>query len=259
MLSVFRVATPVTTLKLSHPSHQLSPYSPLCKRATFAVVISDASNSPAGQATPSDPPPLVVISPIQRVKPLTTNAQRPPFLTRPLRICDINSDTRDDGTANPDTHLAPTVHHPSSSFPVHGPFDLLYCIQNGGFGSAWAAKDRGTGRLLCLKVFQSLKDPNVTRSVKTELRMFRRMVKSKEGERGKQFIIELNRSIQHGTAVLFAMVGHRRLPAIHPTQCQLQELMATDLSMYLATDPERCKVNARQWMAQMVCLLSTLQ
>ena len=31
--------------------------------------------------------------------------------------------------------------------------------------------------------------------------------------------------------------------------------MTTDLGMYLATDPERCKMHARQWMAQMVGLL----
>lgn len=266
MLSVLRIASPVA-FKLSTPSHQLTPYSPLGKRATFnAAVLADASNSPAVQATPSNHPPPVVLCHFKEVEPLTAETQRLPFLTRPLQVCDIGGDTDNNSTANPDTSLKPTTGHCSlaptanfscSSFPVIGPFDLLYCIQTGGFGAAWAAKDQSTGRLLCLKVFQSLQDPNITRSVQTELRIFRRMVKSKGGERGKQFVMELNRSIQHDTIVFFAMVSHRLPFPVHPAQCRLQELMTVDLGTYLSTEPERCKLHARRWMAQIVCPLLT--
>ena len=211
MLSLFRVATPASTLKLSPSPLQLSPYSPLCKRATFAVVLGEVSNLPASQATPSDHPSPFATCPCRQVKPITTDTPRLPLLTRPLPVCDIGSDTGDNSTANPDAYSAPATYQSTSSFPVYGPFDLLYCIQNGGFGSAWAARDQSTGRLLCLKVFQSVQDSDMRRSVRTELRMFRRMVKAKGGERGKQFVIELSRSIQHGTTVFFAMVGRRPL------------------------------------------------
>ena len=211
MLSLLRIATAPANLKLSPPSHQLSPYSPLGKCATFTAVLADASNSPPGNS----PPPVV----IYHFKG-GLDTQRPPFLTRPLPVCDIGNDAGKNSISNPDMASNSTTSHssfapttsPCSSFPVHGPFDLLYCVQTGGFGAAWAAKDRSTGRLLCLKVFQSLRDPDVTRSVKAELRTFRRMVKSKGGERGKQFVIELNRSIQHDADVFFAMVCHRPLP-----------------------------------------------
>ena len=259
MLSLLRIATAPVTLKLSPPSHQLSPYSPLGKRTAFTAALSDVSNSPAGDHTPP-----VAIYHLKGLNPLTTDTQRLPFLTRPLPVSDIGSDAGKNSIAIDTTSNCSTSHSsfapttsPSSSFPVHGPFDLLYCVQSGGFGAAWAAKDRSTGRVLCLKVFQSLQDPDVTRSVQSELRMFRRMVKSKGGERGKQFIIELNRSIQHDTDVFFAMVSHRCLPPVHPAQRQLQELMTTDLGSYLSIEPERCKWHARQWMAQIVCLLVT--
>jgi len=209
MLSVLRIATAPIPLKLSPSSHQLHPYPPLGKRATFNVVFADASNSPTGDHSPP-----VAICHLKEVGPLSTGTQRLPFLAQPNFACDIGGDTRSNSIANPDTSPNSTPSH--SSFPVHGPFDLLYCLQNGAFGAAWAAKDRSTGRVLCLKVFQSLQDPDVTRSVQTELRMFRRMVKSKGGERGKQFIIELNRSIQHNTDVFFAMVSHRCLPPVRP-------------------------------------------
>lgn len=214
LLSLLRVATPAT-LKLSSPPHQISPYSPLAKRTTFGVVTADASNLPAGPVTQTDRPP-VAIHHIIEVKPFTVETQRLTILTRPLPVCDIGSDI-ENITANPDTSptfitghpsFTPTAYLPSSCFPVYGPFDLLYCIQTGGFGAAYAAKDQSTGRLLCLKMFRSLQDPNVKRSVQTELRIFRRMVKSKGGERGKQFIMELNRSIQHDTTVFFAMVSY---------------------------------------------------
>jgi hypothetical protein len=260
MLSLLRIATAPVTFKLSPPSHQISPYSPLGKRTTFTAVLADASNSPTGDHTPP-----VAIYHLKGVNPLATDTQRFSFLTQSLPVCDIGSDAGTYSITNPDTTPDSTTSHsnfapttsPSSSFPVYGPFDLLYCVQSGGFGAAWAAEDRSTGRLLCLKVFQFLQDPDVTRSVQSELRMFRRMVKSKGGERGKQFIIELNRSIQHDTDVFFAMVSHRRLRPVHLAQCQLQELMTTDLGSYLSIEPERCKLHARQWTAQIVCLLVT--
>ncbi|KAH0831294.1 kinase-like domain-containing protein [Lanmaoa asiatica] len=239
MLSLLRVSTPVP-LKLSPSSHQLTPYSPFGKRAT-CVVLADASNSPAGRATPSDhPPPLTTCHP-KEVELPTVDTQRFPFSSRQLPVCDIGCDTGNNNATNPDT--SPNSNTSHSSFPVLGPFDLLHCLQTGGFGDAWAAKDRGTGRVLCLKAFRSLQEPGVTRSVQTELRIFRRMVKSKRGKRGKLFVIELNRSIQHDTAVFFAM---------------LQELMTTDLGMYMSTEPERCKLHARRWMAQIALGIESL-
>lgn len=201
MLSLVRISTPITTVKLSPPPHHVSPYSPFCKRATLTVALADAINSPIGQA---EYPPLTTYL-LKVVKPHTVD-------TQPLHVLTPRCDSRteDNKTGNTESCAVPT-----SCFPVYGPFDLLYCIQNGGFGSAWAAKDQSTGRFLCLKVFQSLTDPHVSRSVKTELRMFRRMVKSKGGERGKQFIIELSRSIQHGAIVFFAMVSYRRFRLIY--------------------------------------------
>lgn len=35
--------------------------------------------------------------------------------------------------------------------------------------------------------------------------------------------------------------------------------MTTDLGTYMYIEPERCRLNARQWMAQIVCLLMTHQ
>lgn len=205
MLSLLRVVTTPITLKLSPPSHARSPHSPLGKHATFTAVLADASNSPVG-----DPPLQVALCHLNGVYSLTADTQRLPFLTRALPACEVDKNT----IANPDASPNTTSHsnfatYPCAIFPVYGPFDLLYCVQTGGFGAAWAAKDRSTGRLLCLKVFQSSQDSHVSRSVRAEITTFRRLVKSERGEKGKQFIMELNRSFQHGADVFFAMVSPR--------------------------------------------------
>ncbi|KAG8216165.1 kinase-like domain-containing protein [Butyriboletus roseoflavus] len=253
MLYLLRHGLATPTLKLCSPSHQYSPYSPYAyaKRTTFTAALADASNSPADPATQSDRLPVVIHHPKEvQFLTRTVETRRLPLLTRPLPVCDIDSGTENNSTAIQDTShnpipghssFTPTANLPCSSFPVYGPFDLLHCLQTGGFGAAWAAKDQSTGQLLCLKIFRSLRDPDVARSVQTELRIFRRMVKSKEGERGKQFIMELNRSIQHDTTVLFAM-----------------ELMTTDLGTYMFTEPERCKLHARRWTAQIALGIESL-
>ena len=185
----FRIAAAPVTPKLPSSSHQLSPYPPACKRAAFTATLADGSNSPAGDHATSS---------------LITDLQRLSFLTRPLAARENNAsrDTGNHGSANLKASL-------DSIFPVHGPFELLHCLQTGGFGSAWAAKDRGTGRLLCLKVSQPSKDRNIRRSVDTELKTFRRLAKPEKGEKGRQFVMELNRSFMHGTDVFFAMVSHK--------------------------------------------------
>ncbi|KAF8558604.1 kinase-like protein [Imleria badia] len=53
--------------------------------------------------------------------------------------------------------------------------------------------------------------------------------------------MELNRSFQHGTDVFFAM-----------------ELMTTDLGSYFSIEPERCKLHARRWMAQIALGIESL-
>ncbi|KAF8452675.1 kinase-like domain-containing protein [Boletus edulis BED1] len=194
-------------------------------------------------------PPLVAICHLKEVNSLATDIRRLSFSTRSIPVRDIESDSGSNTIAHPDTSPGfPTTHfnftpttYSCSIFPVYGPFDLLYCIQNGGFASAWAARDQTTGRLLCLKMFKSLQDPNVSRSAKEELRIFRYMVKSKRGEKGRQFIIELNKSFLRGTDVFFAM-----------------ELMTTDLGTYFEMEPERCKLHARRWMAQIALGIQSL-
>ncbi|KAG6380331.1 kinase-like domain-containing protein [Boletus reticuloceps] len=228
MLTLLRVAAAPVTLK----------------RTICAAVLAGASDPAADER-----PPLVAICHLKEVNSLATDIKRLSFSTRSIPVRDIESDTGRNLIAHPDTssgsstthfNFTPTTYS-CSSFPVYGPFDLLYCIQNGGFASAWAARDQTTGRLLCLKKFQSLQDPNVSRSAKEELRIFRYMVKSKRGEKGRQFIIELNKSFLHGTDVFFAM-----------------ELMTTDLGTYFEMEPERCRLHARQWMAQIALGIQSL-
>jgi hypothetical protein len=226
---------PNVILKLLPAPCQVTPHSAIGRCATSragSVENNDLISDYGPEPVESDPQPSLALQGLQGVEGRAFETHRSPLriVIPPLQAKNKvleNGDTRGDGITNPDssvtyatgdcgpTSMTSPLRAGFASLPsVQGPFHLRHLVQSGTFGNAWAAEDESSGRLLCLKVFKSLEEPGLPHSIRRELKVYKRIASSRDGNRGKLFVMELERSMQHDIVVSFAMVSERLPPSV---------------------------------------------
>ncbi|CCM03064.1 uncharacterized protein FIBRA_05184 [Fibroporia radiculosa] len=87
-----------------------------------------------------------------------------------------------------------------------GPFKLLDALPHGIYGKGYVARDTGSGRVLCTRVFEKSKmhgDANLAHALLTELLCYKRISTRPKADRA--FLMELHGVLQNEEQVVFAM------------------------------------------------------